>query len=726
YAERAGLSFAEIIGKPYWECFPRRDGPLPGCLDAACTASAGPREEFCLPDGGVYTSRAFPLGRVQASEPQALHLFEDITQERRLEEAGQARTRRILAQSAALSAISSLSALYAGDVQQLAREITERVSWACSVERVNAWLFNAQETELNCIDHFDAAAKNHSSGMVLRQVQFENEFRALKSGSHVAADDALTDPRTSGYVEGYLKPNRIVSMLDTVIEISGKHLGLLCLEHVDLPHHWEEDEIAFAGQIAEKIAIAISNRAARIAEQATRASELRLRTIFEQSPVGISESSLTGQYQHVNRRLCEITGYSEEELRTRTFRDITHPDDIGQDERKLAELLSGQASYYSTEKRYVHKSGRIVWVSLLVTPVCDENGVIQFLLTIAEEITARKEAEAEVRRSSEALLQSEQRLAGILNSQDTLIARADADNRLTYMNAAYERAFGLKLGDRFTVKIHPDDVASTAAAVAKLRDPPYVCSFEERCEIRGEWRWVRWNDSTVRDAGGQIVEIQAVGLDITERKQAQAALEGRERYYRKLIEGSSDAFFVIDKTGRLAFRSESAARLTDSGTAIPPGKELAAFFKSESLPGIRRVIAEVIEQPGKQSRAELRIARKDGSVTEVEAFGKNLLGDADVNGIVVTTHDITERNAAERSLRESEQRFRATFDHTPDGIIVMDIEARTARFVNASMQNLLGYDPGEMAGLSLSRMIPPDALAQVTAQFDRGAQADSS
>src|SRR5579859_7960214 len=209
YAERAGLSFAEIIGKPYWECFPRRDGPLPGCLDAACTASAGPREEFCLPDGGVYTSRAFPLGRVQASEPQALHLFEDITQERRLEEAGQARTRRILAQSAALSAISSLSALYAGDVQQLAREITERVSWACSVERVNAWLFNAQETELNCIDHFDAAAKNHSSGMVLRQVQFENEFRALKSGSHVAADDALTDPRTSGYVEGYLKPNRI-------------------------------------------------------------------------------------------------------------------------------------------------------------------------------------------------------------------------------------------------------------------------------------------------------------------------------------------------------------------------------------------------------------------------------------------------------------------------------------------------------------------------------------
>ena len=153
---------------------------------------------------------------------------------------------RMRGQQEAITEASHSDAFVAGDVDQLAREITEIASKALGVERANVWLFNEDETELRCIDLFEATPKRHSSGGVLSEAEYRSEFAALKKVRFVDADDPLTDPRTAGYVEGYIKPLRITSMLDAVIEVSGRRLGLLCLEHVGSPHHWERDEVAFA------------------------------------------------------------------------------------------------------------------------------------------------------------------------------------------------------------------------------------------------------------------------------------------------------------------------------------------------------------------------------------------------------------------------------------------------------------------------------------------------
>jgi putative nucleotidyltransferase with HDIG domain len=275
YAALAGLGFPALLGHKYWECFPRRGEPLRGCLDsAACVGDGQDVEEFAVQGGEIYTSRAFRLGGDHAGT-EVLHLFRNVTAERHQQQTMQSAARRAIAQSEALSAIVSSGALFAGDLECLAREITERVSAACDVARVNVWLFNDDETELHCVDHFDAATRAHASGMVLRQSQFDNEFRALKSAPYVAADDPLSDPRTAGYVQSYLQPNRITSMLDAVVSISGRHVGLLCLEHVDRKHHWERDEISFAQQVAEKIAVATSNRRAREAEAAIHTGRMQ-------------------------------------------------------------------------------------------------------------------------------------------------------------------------------------------------------------------------------------------------------------------------------------------------------------------------------------------------------------------------------------------------------------------------------------------------------------------
>ncbi len=195
--------------------------------------------------------------------------------------------RRTELQIQAIGQISLAEEILSGDVEGLARRITELAAGVVGCERVNVWLFDANETVLRCIDLYEATSARHSAGMLLREDEYRNEFYALKHLKCVNADDPLTDPRTAGYVETYLKPLRITSMLDAVIKLSGMSLGILCFEHVDKPHHWEQDEISFASQLADKLALALMSRKRIRAEVELRASEARFRALVEQAPEAI-------------------------------------------------------------------------------------------------------------------------------------------------------------------------------------------------------------------------------------------------------------------------------------------------------------------------------------------------------------------------------------------------------------------------------------------------------
>jgi PAS domain S-box-containing protein len=202
----------------------------------------------------------------------------DITRRKRAEAVKLAELDRARAQHEVLSTITASHTLIDGDVESLVCLVTELGARATCTERASVWLFNEDESKLRCIDLYEATPGRHSAGMMLRESEFRDEFRALKEARYIDADDALIDPRVAGYVETYLKPHRITSMLDTVIEVSGRHIGVLCLEHVDRPHCWHADEIAFACQLADKIALCISHRDRRCVqeelEEAQRLSHL--------------------------------------------------------------------------------------------------------------------------------------------------------------------------------------------------------------------------------------------------------------------------------------------------------------------------------------------------------------------------------------------------------------------------------------------------------------------
>ncbi len=144
----------------------------------------------------------------------------------------------------------------------------------------------------------------------------------------------------------------------------------------------------------------------RRAEQALRESENLFRTALEWSPIGMAIRDLDGRWLVVNRALCDLVGYSDEELRSWSYRQISHPDDVEADVALSRELLAGTRQGYSREKRYLHRDGHVVWILLAVTLVRTESGEPRFFIAQMKNITQRKHAEGLLARQAEELARS--------------------------------------------------------------------------------------------------------------------------------------------------------------------------------------------------------------------------------------------------------------------------------------------------------------------------------
>ena len=132
-------------------------------------------------------------------------------------------------------------------------------------------------------------------------------------------------------------------------------------------------------------------------EEALRESESRFRNAFEASAIGMALVGLDGRWLKVNQSLCESIGYPEDELLTKTFKDLTHPDDLEKDREHVKRLVQDEVPYYRIEKRYLHRDGYLVWVLLCVSMVRDARGYPLYFVCQIEDITERKLLEEELR-----------------------------------------------------------------------------------------------------------------------------------------------------------------------------------------------------------------------------------------------------------------------------------------------------------------------------------------
>jgi len=157
-----------------------------------------------------------------------------------------------------------------GDLAGVGARITESAAGVLEVDRVSLWQLNEDGGTLSCVDLFDRRLGEHSSSAAMHRSEFASAFAALDAFPYVAADDAMADPRTAGFVDRYLKPEGIGSMLIATVRASGRTLGALCFSQVGRQRHWEQDEAALACQLADQVALAVLSRDRRAAEESAR------------------------------------------------------------------------------------------------------------------------------------------------------------------------------------------------------------------------------------------------------------------------------------------------------------------------------------------------------------------------------------------------------------------------------------------------------------------------
>ncbi|QHG17100.1 ATP-binding protein [Nostoc sp. ATCC 53789] len=347
----------------------------------------------------------------------------DITEQNQSQEALQIRENSRRKQSQTLVQLARSKTFQQGNLNAVLREITETAAQTLLVKRVGVWLYNEERSKIECIDLYDVKTKEHSFGNSLSQENYPAYFQALEEERTIAANDARNDIRTQELSEPYLCILGITSLLDAPIWLEGRLVGVVCHEHIGELRQWTLEEETFAGSIADFVTLAIEASERNMVQEALRQSEAKFRAIFERSSIGIGLIDMKAQIVDTNPVLCEILGYSQEELYGKRFTDYisTQKGDLKLYKQLVSEIgkNSGKTSRFGfqvseleeqavdkhrieVERRCLHKDGSLVWTHISVSVIPDSNGEPEFFLAMIEDITERKETELKLRASQEA------------------------------------------------------------------------------------------------------------------------------------------------------------------------------------------------------------------------------------------------------------------------------------------------------------------------------------
>ncbi len=157
----------------------------------------------------------------------------------------------------AVTLLTRHRSLVSGDLPSALRDITRMAALSVDVQRASIWFLNDARTNLTCACIFDGCESLHGEGAILLASQYPAYFAEIERGRVVAAEDALLDPRTREFAEGYLLPLNITSMLDVPIKHGDRLAGVVCLEHTGPRRAWQPEEQQFAAFVSSLVSLAV-------------------------------------------------------------------------------------------------------------------------------------------------------------------------------------------------------------------------------------------------------------------------------------------------------------------------------------------------------------------------------------------------------------------------------------------------------------------------------------
>lgn len=426
------------------------------------------------------------------------------------------------------------------------------------------------------------------------------------------------------------------------LTVSGENIVVAAIRDMTLRQNAEEKLRALSAELERRVA----ERTAEVEE-----ANKMFRATFEQASVGMAHIAPSGQWLRVNQQLCDIVGYSKQELANLRLHDITHPEDIDTGLKAIYGVLAGEIPSYAIDKRYVHKDGRIVWVNFNVALVRDQNGAPQYFIAVIRDIDDHKRAQATLQKTNDSLE---------LAVAATRLGMFDYSPQSGEMmwNAEMKRHFGLPPEATVTYKsltsqVHPDDRERVATSLTQAMQETSDGRINLHYRIAGTpdhgERWVEARGQVYFNEKKKPIRCIGTMLDITEKKYAEEAIRESASQLKLLFSASPIGMVRRSSTGHILEVNAAFLRLVGRTREKLLSERWEDLVPAEYLMAVRKAMEQAIRQ-GVSDVFEKEFTHSDGHrVPVLEAFAAIGKG-RDLVSFVV---DISERKHAEERIRQS-------------------------------------------------------------------------
>jgi len=473
------------------------------------------------------------------------------------------------------------------------------------------------------------------------------------------------------------------------------------------------------------VSIPIAERHER--ENKPETNEEFFRTIFEFAPFPMCVTGLDMRYLQVNSALCAMLGYSEEELLETSWPELLHPDDLGISLQKSKELMEETSGSLDVERRFLHRSGSVVWVRLKISLLREAGGNPLYFAVQMENITERKLADIKLR-------ENEERFKAIADSCPSMMWETDTKGNIGFLNKACRRFFGIDQErlDRngWQPLIHLDDAPEYLAALECAIGEHTSFSAEARVRrADGEWRVVGSRGEPRLSSSGEYLGLIGLSADITERIQAEQTRQFEFLLNRAINNETHLGILVVNSAGEIVSRNNRFLAIWGLSASGPPGQMPGNSIGTLDEPILQSVVdrveapeafiarvRELYNHPNEEDHCEVRL--KDGRRLERHSMGLRTQ-EGKYLGRVWFFTDITVQKQAEitlqrardlaeeanrllrneQSIIETERKMlHALIDNIPDFMYVKDIESRFV-VANAHLAHIVGVNTtGEVLG----------------------------
>ncbi len=370
--------------------------------------------------------------------------------------------------------------------------------------------------------------------------------------------------------------------------------------------------------LAIAIPVALRDRAEQRKRDRDRA---HIDGAFEHAALGIALVAPDGRWLRVNRALCGMVGYTEQELLATNFQTITHPDDMGADLEFVRQMLAGEIQRYEMEKRYFHRLGHVIWVLLSVSLVRDADGAPKYFISQLQNITKRKRAEAAL-AESRALLAAAESIAHVgswaMDMETGQLVWSDNMFRMV----GREPTGAPVSREWFMSHVHPDDRATVHAAFQSLVQtgdaPPVECRI---VRPDGTERTIQARGRVQRAPGGdRVTHVLGSAQDVTERKELEEQLRQSQRLdaVGQLAGGVAHDFNNL----LMVITSYAALLLEDLDQSDPRRNDVSEVAKAADRAA---TLTQQLLAFGRRQLLQPRVLDVNHTVTELEKMLRRVL-----------------------------------------------------------------------------------------------------